>query len=53
DQAKIMLSCVGGKVYILGGDIQRMGADIFLGTPENVDFSGTISELIEEEHRGW
>ncbi|MDA4896247.1 cell division protein SepF, partial [Streptomyces sp. MS2A] len=42
-----------GTVYALGGDIQRIGADIFLCTPENVDVSGTISELIEEEHQRW
>ncbi|MGV2469894.1 cell division protein SepF [Bacillus subtilis] len=53
DQAKRIVDFLSGTVYALGGDIQRIGADIFLFTPENVDVSGTISELIEEEHQRW
>ncbi|MCY7991217.1 cell division protein SepF [Bacillus haynesii] len=53
DQAKRIVDFLSGTVYALGGDIQRIGADIFLCTPENVDVSGTISELIEEEHQRW
>ncbi|ASB89702.1 cell division protein SepF [Bacillus sonorensis] len=53
DQAKRIVDFLSGTVYALGGDIQRIGSDIFLCTPENVDVSGTISELIEEEHQRW
>ena len=46
DQAKRIVDFLSGTVYAIGGDIQRIGSDIFLCTPENVDVSGTISELI-------
>ncbi|MDA7025950.1 cell division protein SepF [Bacillus sp. CLL-7-23] len=53
DQAKRIVDFLSGTVYAIGGDIQRIGADIFLCTPDNVDVSGTISELMEEEHQRW
>ncbi|KAF1681356.1 cell division protein SepF [Bacillus sp. SKDU12] len=54
DQAKRIVDFLSGTVYAIGGDIQRIGSDIFLCTPENVDVSGTISELIsEDEHQRW
>lgn len=54
DQAKRIVDFLSGTVYAIGGDIQRIGSDIFLCTPDNVDVSGTISELIsEDEHQRW
>lgn len=54
DQAKRIVDFLSGTVYAIGGDIQRIGSDIFLCTPDNVDVSGAISELIsEDEHQRW
>ncbi|KRG09783.1 cell division protein SepF [Lederbergia galactosidilytica] len=48
DQALRIVDFLSGTVYALGGDIQRIGQDIFLCTPDNVEVSGNISELINE-----
>lgn len=55
DQAKRIVDFLSGTVYAIGGDIQRIGSDIFLCTPDNVDVSGTISELMsaDEEYQRW
>lgn len=54
DQAKRIVDFLSGTVYAIGGDIQRIGANIFLCTPDNVDVSGSISEILsEEEHQRW
>lgn len=54
DQAKRIVDFLSGTVYAIGGDIQRVGMNIFLCTPDNVDVSGSISELVaEEEHQRW
>ncbi|MCR2820797.1 cell division protein SepF [Lederbergia panacisoli] len=49
DQAVRIVDFLSGAVYAIGGDIQRVGKDIFLCTPDNVEVSGNISELIEEK----
>lgn len=48
EQAKRIVDFLSGTVYAIGGDIQRVGADIFLCTPDNVEISGNISEFIKE-----
>ncbi|MBM7603410.1 cell division inhibitor SepF [Metabacillus crassostreae] len=54
DQAKRIVDFLSGTVYAIGGDIQRVGMNIFLCTPDNVDVTGSISELVsEEEHQRW
>jgi cell division inhibitor SepF len=54
DQAKRIVDFLSGTVYAIGGDIQKIGMNIFLCTPDNVDVSGSISELVsEEEHQRW
>jgi len=47
-QAKRIVDFLSGTVYAIGGDIQKLGAQTFLCTPENVDVSGTISEVMNE-----
>ena len=47
DQAKRIIDFLSGTVYAIGGDIQRIGTDIFLCTPDNVEVSGNISDLIQ------
>ncbi|MGV3466844.1 MAG: cell division protein SepF [Heyndrickxia sp.] len=50
DQAKRIIDFLSGTVYAIGGDIQRVGSNIFLCTPDNVEVSGNISELIQENN---
>ncbi|MFD2682906.1 cell division protein SepF [Bacillus seohaeanensis] len=49
DQAKRIVDFLSGTVYAIGGDIQRVGMDIFLCTPDNVEVSGNISDFLKEE----
>ncbi|XJZ28423.1 cell division protein SepF [Bacillota bacterium Lsc_1132] len=48
DQAKRIVDFLSGTVYAIGGDIQRIGTSIFLCTPDNVEISGNISEIVQE-----
>lgn len=48
DQAKRIVDFLSGTVYAIGGDIQRIGSNIFLCTPDNVEIAGNISELLQE-----
>lgn len=48
DQAKRIVDFLSGTVYAIGGDIQKVGSSIFLCTPDNVEISGNISELLKE-----
>ncbi|MCG3401404.1 cell division protein SepF [Staphylococcus massiliensis] len=45
--AKRIIDFLSGTVYAIGGDIQRVGQDIFLCTPDNVEVAGTITDQIE------
>ncbi|HYK72534.1 MAG TPA: cell division protein SepF [Pseudoneobacillus sp.] len=49
DQAKRIVDFLSGTVYAIGGDIQKIGANIFLCTPDNVEVSGNISEIMYEQ----
>lgn len=48
EQAKRIVDFLSGTVYAIGGDIQKIGLSIFLCTPDNVEVSGNISELMQE-----
>lgn len=48
DQGRRIIDFLSGTVYALGGDIQRVGVDIFLCTPDNVEVSGEISSYLED-----
>ncbi|WP_106497694.1 cell division protein SepF [Lentibacillus sp. Marseille-P4043] len=55
-QAKRIVDFLSGTVYAIDGDIQKLGAETFLCTPDNVDVSGTISEIFageDEFEKGW
>ncbi|MGI8315041.1 cell division protein SepF [Halobacillus mangrovi] len=56
-QAKRIVDFLSGTVYAIGGDIQKLGAQTFLCTPDNVEISGSISEMISQEedeiYRRW
>lgn len=49
DQAIRIVDFLSGTVYALGGHISKLGSDIFLCTPDSVEVSGTISEILSEE----
>lgn len=49
EQAVRIVDFLSGAVYTIGGDIQKIGRDIFLCTPDNVEVSGNISEMMDEE----
>ncbi|MGP4059734.1 cell division protein SepF [Halobacillus sp. H74] len=48
-QAKRIVDFLSGTVYAIGGDIQKLGSQTFLCTPDNVEISGSISEIISQE----
>ncbi|MEC1520933.1 cell division protein SepF [Neobacillus niacini] len=49
DEGRQIVDFLSGAVYALGGDIQKIGSSIFLCTPDNVEISGNISELVKEQ----
>lgn len=49
DQARRIVDFLSGTVYAISGDIQRIGSNIFLCTPENVDVSGSISGFAHDD----
>jgi cell division inhibitor SepF len=49
DQALRIVDFLSGTVYALGGHISKIGSDIFLCTPDSVEVSGTITEMMAEE----
>ncbi|KGA97768.1 cell division protein SepF [Alkalihalobacillus alcalophilus ATCC 27647 = CGMCC 1.3604] len=51
EQAKRIVDFLSGTVYAIGGDIQKLGGNIFLCTPDNVDVSGTITDMVQEHFR--
>jgi len=46
EQGRQIIDFLSGVVYAIGGDIQKIGLSIFLCTPDNVEVSGNISDLI-------
>lgn len=48
EQAKRIVDFLSGTVYAIGGDIQKIGTDIFLCTPDNIEVSGNISQILQE-----
>lgn len=47
-EATRIIDFLSGTVYAIGGDIQKLGPHTFLCTPENIDISGAISEVIDD-----
>ncbi|KOY82596.1 cell division protein SepF [Lysinibacillus macroides] len=50
EQGKRIIDFLSGTVYALGGDIQRIGKDIFLCTPDNVEVTGEITNFILDDN---
>lgn len=56
DQAKRIVDFLSGTVYAIGGDIQKVGTDIFLCTPDNVEVTGSITDMLSDQdydHKRW
>ncbi|MFK3959374.1 cell division protein SepF [Guptibacillus hwajinpoensis] len=49
DQARRIVDFLSGTVYAVGGDIQKLGPDTFICTPDNVEVSGNITDEIYED----
>ena len=49
DQGVRIIDFLSGTVYAIGGDIQKVGQGTFLCTPDNVEVSGNISELVDQD----
>lgn len=55
-QAKRIVDFLSGTVYAINGDIQKLGSDTFLCTPDNVNVSGSITDTLledDEYEKGW
>lgn len=44
DQAKRIIDFLTGTLYAIGGDLQKLGAGIYLCTPKNVNVQGKMTE---------
>ncbi|WP_416144984.1 cell division protein SepF [Planococcus koreensis] len=51
DQGLRIIDFLSGTVYALGGDIQRIGTDIFLCVPDTVEVDGAISDYYYEDQQ--
>lgn len=51
DQAKRFVDFLSGTVYAISGDIKKIGTNTFICTPDNVDISGTITDMLFEEEQ--
>lgn len=49
ENGKRIIDFLSGTVYALNGEIKKIGIDIFLCTPDNVEIDGAISEYYYEE----
>jgi len=49
DQALRIVDFLSGTVYALNGSISKIGANIFICTPDTVELQGAITEMLEDE----
>ncbi|SFL99696.1 cell division inhibitor SepF [Gracilibacillus orientalis] len=47
-QARQIIDFMSGTVYAVSGQIKKLGSQTFLCTPENIEISGDITEIMEE-----
>jgi len=48
EDARRVIDFISGCTYALGGVMQKLGSNIFLCAPENIDIQGQISEALQE-----
>lgn len=49
ETSRRVIDFIGGCTYALGGTMQKLGNNIFLCAPENIDIQGQISEVLQEQ----
>ena len=49
NQAKRIVDFLSGTIYAVNGNIQKLGSETFLCTPDNIDVTGSISEAFQGE----
>lgn len=49
EQAKRIVDFLSGTVYAVSGDMQKLGPYTFLCTPDNVEISGNITQMVEDD----
>ncbi len=49
EQARRIVDFLSGTVYALNGQIQKVGADIFMCAPDNVEMEGSITDLLAQD----
>lgn len=49
EEAMRIVDFLSGTVYAVSGEIQKLGPHTFLCTPDNVEISGSISSLQDDE----
>lgn len=47
-QAKRIIDFLSGTVYAVTGQIQKLGPHTFLCTPDNVEITGNITQIVED-----
>jgi len=47
-QGRRVIDFLGGVIYAVDGEIQRVGNDLFLCTPKTVETDGTVTETKDE-----
>ena len=47
-QGRRVIDFLGGVIYAVDGEIQRVGNDLFLCTPKTVETDGTVTETNDE-----
>lgn len=50
NEARRIVDFLSGTVYAIGGEIQKIGTYIVLCTPDNIEVSGTISDVFLDNH---
>lgn len=56
EQAKRIVDFLSGTVYAVDGDMQKLGVQTFLCTPDNIQITGSITnsfDVEDEIERGW
>ena len=51
EQAKRIVDFLSGTLYAIGGDLQKLGAGIFLCTPKNINVQGKMTDEEEKKTR--
>lgn len=50
DQAFRIIDFLSGTVYALSGNISKVGGNIFVCTPEQVEIQGSITEILHDDY---